>query len=76
MVPVKIEYCFAESRMKEHYLMVELSHRAVNMFWYCKVRKMIGNVHIIVQDERIKYEFVLRRNLTVIRGTVRLEKRR
>lgn len=29
---------------------------------------MKGSVHIIVQNERIKYEFVLRRNLTIIRG--------
>lgn len=29
---------------------------------------MTGSVHIIVQNERIKYEFVLRRNLTIIRG--------
>lgn len=29
---------------------------------------MTGSVHIIVQNERVKYEFVLRRNLTIIRG--------
>ena len=29
---------------------------------------MKGSIHIIVQNERIKYEFVLRRNLTIIRG--------
>ena len=29
---------------------------------------MKGSVHIIVQNERIKYEFILRRNLTIIRG--------
>lgn len=29
---------------------------------------MKGSFHIIVQNERIKYEFVLRRNLTIIRG--------
>ncbi len=29
---------------------------------------MTGSVHIIVQNERIKYEFVLHRNLTIIRG--------
>ena len=29
---------------------------------------MKGSVHIIVQNERIKYEFVLRRNLTIIWG--------
>lgn len=29
---------------------------------------MKGSIHIIVQNERIKYEFILRRNLTIIRG--------
>lgn len=29
---------------------------------------MKGSIHIIVQNERVKYEFNLRRNLTIIRG--------
>ena len=29
---------------------------------------MKGSVHIIVENDRINYEFVLRRNLTIIRG--------